>query len=237
MDFWLHPTPAVGSISLSRNLMPITYSQFLALFTFQKIQSREVTRMCHVESTKRADVPWSRTFFLLILHLFWEIRVPVTLELQAVQTLEVLMFFNLQRRSGVYHRFRSNQSVCVRSYIKYITFISHSHFHKRQYFKNLPVKIIYRNDSILPPSFNKRPLSNKRVFVNKHTYNIRVRVSINRGSSSFNCSQTKGNATLKNKDPLSTGSPNRTLKIPHQKAFIYGVDVNDTVTAIGVEID
>ena len=36
---------------------------------------------------------------------------------------------------------------------------------------------------------------------------------------------------------LSTGTPNRTLKIPHQKACIYGVDVSDTVKAIGVEID
>ena len=35
------------------------------------------------------------------------------------------------------------------------------------------------------------------VFVNKRPYyNIKVRVRINRGSSSFNCSTTNGNATL-----------------------------------------
>ena len=31
---------------------------------------------------------------------------------------------------------------------------------------------------------------------------LRVRVRINRGSSSFNCSQTNGNAALQNKDPF-----------------------------------
>ena len=36
---------------------------------------------------------------------------------------------------------------------------------------------------------------------------------------------------------LLTGSPNPTLKIPHKKAFIYGIDVSDTVKAIGLEID
>ena len=35
---------------------------------------------------------------------------------------------------------------------------------------------------------------------------------------------------------LLTGSPNRTLKIPHKKAFIYNIDVSDTVKAIGLEI-
>ena len=38
-------------------------------------------------------------------------------------------------------------------------------------------------------------------------------------------------------DPLFTLSTNWTAKIPHQKAFIYGIDVSDNVKAIGVEID
>ena len=36
-------------------------------------------------------------------------------------------------------------------------------------------------------------------------------------------------------EPLFTLSMNWTSKIPHQKAFLYGIDVSDT--AIGVEID
>ena len=36
-------------------------------------------------------------------------------------------------------------------------------------------------------------------------------------------------------DPLFTLSTNWTSKIPHQKAFIYGIDVSET--AIGVEVD
>ena len=41
------------------------------------------------------------------------------------------------------------------------------------------------------------------------------------------------NATFQNKDPFD----GITLKIPHKKAFIYGIDVSDTVKAIGLEID
>ena len=49
---------------------------------------------------------------------------------------------------------------------------------------------------------NKRPHSAKLSYSNIIT--LRVRVRINRGSSSFNCSQTKGNAALQNKlkDPF-----------------------------------
>ena len=36
---------------------------------------------------------------------------------------------------------------------------------------------------------------------------------------------------------LWTGSTNWTSKIPHQKAFIYVIDVSDTVKAIGVKMD
>ena len=36
---------------------------------------------------------------------------------------------------------------------------------------------------------------------------------------------------------LWTGSTNWTSTIPHQKAFIYVIDVSDTVKAIGVEMD
>ena len=71
----------------------------------------------------------------------------------------------------------------------------------------------YRNDSIYRPPSDKRPLSNKRPNFNNfnnrphsatrlysnNCYNIRVRILINRGSSSFNvfnCSQTNGNATV-----------------------------------------
>ena len=36
---------------------------------------------------------------------------------------------------------------------------------------------------------------------------------------------------------LSTGSTNWTLQKPHQRAFIYSIDVSDTVEAIGIEID
>ena len=38
-------------------------------------------------------------------------------------------------------------------------------------------------------------------------------------------------------EPLFTLSINWKSKIPHQKAFVYGIDVSDTVKAIGVEID
>ena len=62
----------------------------------------------------------------------------------------------------------------------------------------------YRNDSIQRPPSNKRPPLPECVFVNKRPillsapilkYCIRVRVRINRGSYSFNCSQTNNNAT------------------------------------------
>ena len=53
---------------------------------------------------------------------------------------------------------------------------------------------------------NKRSYSNKRPHSAKLPYSniitLRVRVRINRGSSSFNCSQTNGNAALQNKDPF-----------------------------------
>ena len=47
---------------------------------------------------------------------------------------------------------------------------------------------------------NKRPHSAKLSYSNIIT--LRIRVRINRGSSSFNCSQTNGNAALQNKDPF-----------------------------------
>ena len=66
---------------------------------------------------------------------------------------------------------------------------------------------------------NKRPHSAKLSYSNIIT--LRVRVRINRGSSSFNCSQTNGNAALQNKDPFE-GSSKRTSEIAHRIDFIYG---------------
>ena len=36
---------------------------------------------------------------------------------------------------------------------------------------------------------------------------------------------------------LSTGSMNWTSKIPYPKPFIYGINVSETVKAVGIEID
>ena len=65
---------------------------------------------------------------------------------------------------------------------------------------------------------------------------IRVRVPINRGSFSFNCSQTIGNTTLQNND-LFDGIIESDVEDRAPESFIYGIGVSETVKAIGVEID